>query len=111
MTDKPKNFLVIECVTHGYTRWDVKEKKDAPAKLYLWCGQGFPMSPDIIWLQSITRPDSGTWFTTSIAKAMQFVNEDEADDRLTMLVLELGYLPGDLTLTKCEPQEEGEDEL
>jgi len=108
--DTKKPFYVVECVTHSYTRWDTKTMKDAPAKLYLWSGEGFPMSPDIIWLQSITRPDSGTWFTTSVEKAMQFVSEDEADERLTMLVLEMGYLPGDLTLTKTEPKEEEDPE-
>ena len=27
--------FLIECVSHNYTRWDVKEQKDLPAKLYL----------------------------------------------------------------------------
>jgi hypothetical protein len=53
--------FLIECVSHNYTRWNVKEQKDLPTKLYLWSGDGPPMAPDIIWLQSITRPDSGTW--------------------------------------------------
>jgi len=101
--------FLIECVSHNYTRWDVKEQKDLPAKLYLWSGDGPPMAPDIIWLQSITRPDSGTWFTTSEEKAAQYEKEDDADDRLVQIILELGYLPGDVLLTKIEPKKEAED--
>lgn len=100
-----KPVFIIECVTHSHTRWDTKEQKEVPARLFLFVGE-FPMSPDIIWLASITRPDSGTWFTTSEAKAYPFATEDEADEKLTALVLQDGYLPGDLTVLKIEPKEE-----
>ena len=100
--------FLIECVSHNYTRWDVKEQKDLPVKLYLWNGDGPPMAPDIIWLQSITRTDSGTWFTTSEEKAAQYKTEDEADEKLVEIILELGYLPADVILTKIEPKGEVE---
>lgn len=103
-----KPFYVIECVTHGHKKWDVKEKKEVPSRLFLYNGEGFPMSPDIIWLTSITRPDSGTWFTTSIPKAMRFETEAEADERVTSLIMQDGYLPGDVVALKIEPPKEDE---
>ena len=107
--EKPPTVFLIECLTHTHVRWDVKEQKDLPVRLYLYSGEGPPMAPDIVWLQSITRYDSGTWFTTSEEKAAQFTDEGEADDRLASLVMADGYLPGDMTLTKYTPKEGEED--
>jgi hypothetical protein len=109
MSETKRAFL-IECVTHGFKRWDVKEQKDVPARLFLFAGTGLPMQRDVIWLASITRPDSGTWFTTDEEKAALFTTEEEADERLATLVLADGYLPGDLTLTEYVPKKEGEDD-
>ena len=99
-------MYVIECANHNHERWDVREKKNVRQRLFLYGGGGFPMSPDIIWLQSITRSDSGTWFVTNTEKAEQFDTEDAADEKLTMLVMELGYLPGNLVTVKIEPPKE-----
>ena len=63
------------------------------------------MSPDVTWLQSITRPDSGTWFTTSPEKALLFEKEDDADEKVSSLVMEYGYLPGDVVAVAVEIKE------
>lgn len=103
-------FFLIECVHHDFTRWDIKEQKDVPARLFL-NGEGrLTMSPDVMWLTAVTRPDSGTWFTSNETRAMRFDSEAEADERVATLVLELGYLPGDLTAFKVEPKSEEEQE-
>ena len=104
--EKPPTVFLIECLAHTHVRWDTKEQRDLPVRLYLYGGEGFPMSPDILWLTSITRPDSGTWFTRSEEKAAQFKTEEEADERLASLVMADGYLPGDLTLTEYTPKED-----
>lgn len=109
MSEKLAAFYVVECVTHNLEKWDVKERKSVKAKLYLFDpARGVPMSPDVMWLQSITREDSGTFFTTSVEKAVRFDSEDEADDKVTEIVLELGYLPSDVISARIEPSKEEE---
>ncbi len=100
-----RTFYVIECVTHDRMEWDPKEKKDVKPRLFLNDGaKGSIVANDVIWLQSITRPDSGTYFTRSLENAVRFDTEEAADEKVTEIVLELGYLPSDVVAVKMEEE-------
>jgi ketosteroid isomerase-like protein len=101
--------FAVEAVCHNLEKWDLKEKKSVKARLFLSDqSKGPVMSPDVTWLQSITRPDSGTWFTTSEEKALLYKTEEEADEIVSSLVMEYGYLPGDVVAVKIEPKVDDE---
>lgn len=100
-----KTFYVVECVVHNLTKFDPKTQKDFKPRLFLNNPEAGPlMSPDVLWLESITRKDSGTFFTHSIEKALRFDTEDKADEKVTEMVLEFGYLPSDVVTSKVEEE-------
>lgn len=102
----PKSCYVVECVVHNIEKWDPKKQENFKPRVFLNDpAKGPPMSPDVVWLQSITRQDSGTYFTTSEDKALQFDTEDAADEKVTEIILELGYLPSDVVAAKIELRE------
>ncbi len=100
-----RTFYVVECVTHNQMEWDPKQQKEVKPRLFLNDPKkGSVIANDVIWLQSITRPDSGTYFTRSAENALRFETEDKADEKVTEIVLELGYLPSDVVAAKMEEE-------
>ena len=100
-------YYVVECVTHNYEKYDPKKRENYKPRLFLNdITKGSPIHPDVVWLQSITRQDSGTYFTVNEEFAVQFQTEEAADERVTEIILELGYLPSDVVAALIEPPKE-----